>query len=238
MRILPVLDLMAGQIVRAVAGRRANYRPLVSPLARSAFPLHVAEGYRSHLGLSELYLADLDAIEKQQPNFGAYEELQANGFRLWLDAGIRRPDEVGQLAALGLERIIVALETLDSVSMTSDICRLWGPDRLAFSLDLLPGRPLAESRREQIVDTVAAAGIRSVIVLDLGRVGLGQGTGTESTCRALAASHPDLEILAGGGIRSPQDLQQLRRNGVRGALIATAFHEGRIGRDDLAALPG
>jgi uncharacterized protein related to proFAR isomerase len=45
-----------------------------------------------------------------------------------------------------------------------------------------------------------------------------------------------VEILAGGGIRSPEDLLQLRSDGVRGVLVSSAFHDGRLRREDLAAL--
>src|SRR5258708_15280562 len=61
MRIIPVLDVMNGLAVRAVGGRRSEYRPLVSRLCASAEPLKVAHAFR-RLGHAELYLADLDAI--------------------------------------------------------------------------------------------------------------------------------------------------------------------------------
>jgi hypothetical protein len=66
MRIIPVMDLMAGQVVRGIAGRRAEYRPLVSPLCGSSAPLEVARAFRG-LGFSEMYLADLDAIAGATP---------------------------------------------------------------------------------------------------------------------------------------------------------------------------
>ena len=42
MKILPVIDLMGGQVVRGVAGRRDQYRPVVSRLTPSSAPLDVA----------------------------------------------------------------------------------------------------------------------------------------------------------------------------------------------------
>jgi hypothetical protein len=42
MRILPVLDLMNGVVVRGVGGRRSEYRPVASRLAVSADPADVA----------------------------------------------------------------------------------------------------------------------------------------------------------------------------------------------------
>ena len=41
-RLIPVLDLMNGKVVRAVGGRRDEYRPVVSTLTPSTEPVEVA----------------------------------------------------------------------------------------------------------------------------------------------------------------------------------------------------
>jgi phosphoribosylformimino-5-aminoimidazole carboxamide ribotide isomerase len=237
MRILPVLDLKGGQIVRAVAGRRAEYRPVVSQLARSADPLDVAEGFRTHLGLSGLYLADLDAIAGNAPNLGVLRQLHLHGFRLWVDAGLQHAEDADGLFSAGVQVVIAGLETLKSWEELRILRERWDRERLAYSLDLLPGHPRNPLELIQCSMDVVSLGIRSLIVLDLEQVGIGQGTGTEVLCRHLAERYPEVEVLAGGGIRSVEDLHQLRRDGVRGALIASAFHDGRIRRADLEALP-
>ena len=93
MKILPVLDVMHGQVVRGVGGRRHEYRPLVCPLATTPEPLAVARGFREHFGLDEIYVADLDAIAGQPPAISLFRALQEGGFRLWVDAGIRTVEE-------------------------------------------------------------------------------------------------------------------------------------------------
>ena len=75
-----------------------------------------------------------------------------------------------------------------------------------------------------------------MIVLDLARVGVGSGTGTEELCRQLAATYRDVEVIAGGGVRDAADLRRLKEWGVRAALVASALHDGRLSREDLAAL--
>ena len=63
MRIIPVIDLAAKTVVHAVAGRRNQYRPIESKLCESTSPIDIAQAFRSRFGLTELYLADLDAIQ-------------------------------------------------------------------------------------------------------------------------------------------------------------------------------
>ena len=67
MRVVAVLDLMGGKVVRGVGGRRSEYRPVVSRLTTSCDPVAVAEAFRQQLGIDELYLADLDAIAGARP---------------------------------------------------------------------------------------------------------------------------------------------------------------------------
>ena len=67
MPILPVIDLMGGQVVRGVAGRREAYRPMVSTLTDSSDPLAVACAFRKRFGFEELYLADLVASGEPIP---------------------------------------------------------------------------------------------------------------------------------------------------------------------------
>src|SRR6266542_6361151 len=99
MRVLPVLDLKAGVVVRGVGGRRHEYRPVVSRLTTSSDPLAVARAFRQHFGLSELYLADLDALAGVAPALPTYAILRADGFRLWVDAGVRGPERAAVLAS-------------------------------------------------------------------------------------------------------------------------------------------
>ena len=42
MQLIPVIDLMAGQVVRGVRGERSAYRPIRSSLCESSAPLELA----------------------------------------------------------------------------------------------------------------------------------------------------------------------------------------------------
>jgi phosphoribosylformimino-5-aminoimidazole carboxamide ribotide isomerase len=240
MRLLPVLDLMGGQAVRGVAGRRRDYRPIVSRLCASSAPLDVARAFREHFGLNDLYVADLDAIAGGDPAFAVYAELHRGGFRLWIDAGVAETTRVRWLADAGVERIIIGLETAGP-AVLAEACREFG-DRIVFSLDLKRGAPLGDlaawgtSDEERIVEKALALGVRRLIVLDLAKVGVADGTGTEDLCARLTAAHPGLEVIAGGGVRGPEDLHRLRDCGVGTVLVASALHDGRLTRTDWEGL--
>jgi len=237
--VIPVLDLKAGVVVRGVGGRRAEYRPLVSRLTPSAAPVDVAEAFRQHFALSLLYLADLDAISGQPPALSTYRDLQTRGFQIWVDAGVRDACQALPLAEAGIAGIVVGLETVRGPEALRDILGQVAVDRVVFSLDMKDGRPLGDLGPWQHADAAGIAsqavaiGVRQLIVLDLARVGMGDGTGTEDLCRVLACAQPHVELIAGGGVRALSDLRRLGACGARAALVASALHDGRLTAEDL-----
>jgi phosphoribosylformimino-5-aminoimidazole carboxamide ribotide isomerase len=240
MHILPVLDLIGGRVVRGVGGRREEYRPVESQLVSSSEPQAVARAFADRFGLTDLYLADLDAIAGAAPAWDVYRALCDAGFRLWVDAGVRELGRTLDLAAGWIDGVVLGLETLAGPEVLArSVERLGG--KVVFSLDLRGGQPLGDRaawRDGDAYSTAAEAvraGVRRMIVLDLARVGGGAGLGTESLCARLAAEHSAVEVYAGGGVGGLDDLRRLRDSGVRGALVASALHDGRLRPEDLAA---
>jgi phosphoribosylformimino-5-aminoimidazole carboxamide ribotide isomerase len=233
MRIVPVLDVTAGVVVRGIAGRRSEYRPIVSRLTTSTRPTDVAEAFRTHFGLNHLYLADLDAIAGAAPALDLYRDLWSRGFGLWVDAGVRDATDAQLLIDASLE-VVVGLETVRGPETLQQLVKRCGPERIIFSLDLKEGQPLGdvsawrEPEAEAIAAEVFALGVRRLIVLDLARVGVIGGTGTEALCQRLAAIHPEAELIAGGGVRGAADLRRLEECGVSSALVASALHDGHL----------
>lgn len=240
--ILPVLDLMQGRIVRGIAGRRDEYRPIVSKLADSAEPLAIAQAFREHFGFDEFYLADLDAIQSRGPAHEVYRRLHDDGFRLWIDAGIRtcRDPVLAALIDMDVAGIIVGLESVEGPEELRKIVEQAGVKRTVFSLDLNAGQPLgrvdfwSSSDPWTIAEqSIAQIGVRRLIVLDLARVGVGDGVGTEGICKRLNQEHPEVQITAGGGVRGIDDVQRLTSIGVAYVLVASALHDGRITPSDV-----
>ena len=80
MRVIPVIDLMGGQVVRGVAGRRSEYRPVESRIAGDARPATVARAFVDEFGFEAAYVADLDAIVHGRYSSGiAWREIAGVG---------------------------------------------------------------------------------------------------------------------------------------------------------------
>jgi phosphoribosylformimino-5-aminoimidazole carboxamide ribotide isomerase len=243
MRVIGVLDLRNGRAVHARAGDRDQYELVQSVAGEAIAPgdaRALARIYRDQLGLSELYVADLDAISGRQPQDRLVSSL-AFGSTLWLDAGASSADRARHALTLGAAHVIVGLETLRSWRALDEICAAVDCRRVAFSLDLRDGTPLGDrcvsggASAHEVAARAAEAGVGSMILIDLARVGTGAGIDMGLVGRVReTASHTTL--LAGGGVRGIDDLARLADAGCDGALVATALHDGRINAGDVAAV--
>jgi phosphoribosylformimino-5-aminoimidazole carboxamide ribotide isomerase len=240
MRVIPVIDLKRGVAVHAIRGERERYRPLRSRVAEGSDPVDVTRAVRDRLGLDELYVADLDAIAGGAGRPGVLAALTHEA-RVMADTGAATAVAVARLIELGVARVVIGTETLPG---TDAFARLRSelPDApLVLSLDLRGGQvlspdpALAGLAAADAFARLTDAGVREAIVLDLARVGSGAGPDV-ALVDELHARFPDVELLAGGGVRDAADLRALAGVGAAGALVATALHGGAIGAAELRAL--
>ena len=89
MQVIPVIDLMHGQVVRARMGDRASYRPLQSPLSPTSDPVDVVRGLLSVYSFATLYVADLDAIQGHGDNVPTLRRIRDEfpALQAWVDNG-------------------------------------------------------------------------------------------------------------------------------------------------------
>jgi len=223
--VIPVLDIRHGQAVRAVAGDRANYQPLITPLASTAEPLAVALGYRRLFPFQTLYLADLDGIEGRGLNSKVAAAISAHwsDLDIWTDNGSFDEQGVGLLLERDNATAVVGSE---SGVGTSDLQRLierFG-ESIVLSLDFAgddftgANKLLADASRWP----------RRIIVMTLGRVGTNRGPDLERLEEIARRAGPSRLVYAAGGVRDRDDLLAVRAAGASGALVASALHSGQI----------
>lgn len=230
MDLIPVVDLMRGQVVRAVRGDRQAYRPIVSTLFEGSDPLTAARALLDHCATRRLYIADLDALTGGAAQAavlrGLLEALPA--LELWLDAGFADAAAAqALLAALGpvagQVQPVFASESLRSAAALAACF----PDRGRgiLSLDRRDGRRLDDAGAW---DTPALWPAR-VIVMTLERVGADAGPDLD-TLRELRQRSPATRFVGAGGVRHAADLAAGAAAGAEAWLVASALHDGRLPR--------
>jgi phosphoribosylformimino-5-aminoimidazole carboxamide ribotide isomerase len=230
MEIIPVLDLKGGVVVRARMGQRHLYAPIVTPLAATSDPLDVARGLLAVHPFATLYVADLDAIEGRGDNGAALRRLARGcpGVSLWIDNGIADATAAARWLESGIGSLVLGSETQADAALVRDLS---GDDRVILSLDF---RGDAFQGPPAILDDPSAWPAR-VIAMTLARVGSAAGPDVERLA-AVRRIAPGRRIYAAGGVRDAADLAALAHAGIAGALVATALHDGRLGRAEIDVL--
>jgi phosphoribosylformimino-5-aminoimidazole carboxamide ribotide isomerase len=231
---------MGGVAVHAVRGDRERYRPVQGQIGDGSDPVGLARAMRDRLGLDELYVADLDAIAGGTGSPDVVAAL-ARDMRVMVDAGTTGATAIAGLLELGVARVIVGTESLPGVQAFRRLRDELPDAPLVLSLDLRGGEvlspdpALAGGGAADALARLLDGGAGEVIVLDLLRVGSGEGL--DMTLIAdLHSRFPNVELLAGGGVHDAADLGTLAAAGAAGALVATALHNGSITADELHAL--
>jgi phosphoribosylformimino-5-aminoimidazole carboxamide ribotide isomerase len=239
MKVIPVVDILDSRVVHAIRGIRQEYQPIRSIITQSVEPVEVSMAFKN-LGFGVLYIADLDAIIECSSSFQLLSRIfDATGLELIVDAGVTSLDRAEKLLDSGVSKLIVGTETLRNKEFVAEAIKIFGRERVVVSVDLRGDKVLVQSGFDGCIDVMCllrefeAMGVSDVIILDLARVGTGEGVNKAFLKQVLETFN--FAVYVGGGVRDIQDLVELDNLGVSGALIATALHTGRITTRQLKA---
>ena len=229
MRIIPVLDLKGGEVVRAEKGQRDSYRPIVTPLSASSDAVAVAEGLRKLFPFRTFYIADLDAIEGRAPNIAALARLRAmpDAPELWVDAGFA---DAERLAAALAEPSLCPVLGSESQQDDSLLRRFRDHPDLILSLDFFGdgfhGPPSLLDQPDLWPERV--------IVMTLAKVGAAAGPDF-ARLEEIKRKAKNRSVIAAGGVRDEADIRALSSLGIAAALVSTALHDGTLTPGQLTA---
>jgi len=219
--IIPVLDIMNGLVVHAVAGRREEYKPVRdSVLSDNPHPHPILSSLKS-MGFRSVYIADLDAIMERGDNSGVIRTAVELNFKVLADVGRRGLS----LSDTGKVTYVIGTEY---VEYPGEVGLLSGR---AVSLDMRGDEVVFSNTCEKIddvLDVFRAMELKKILVIDLSRVGTESGV-NRAIASKLARCFPG-KLIVGGGARGEEDVLWLKNLGVAGVLVATAIHKGVIRR--------
>lgn len=230
MDIIPVIDLLHGQVVRARRGERHLYRPIESRLCSGSDPLTIVHALLELYPFESLYIADLDAIGGHGSHHAIIASLAQRypQLNIWLDAGLQHPQQLKAWNDLNLN-LVIGSEGLQSAQQYKNLAQALDPARTLLSLDFSANGFIGPPEMLRETSLWPAC----IIAMTLARVGSEQGPDF-SLLRDLIQRAGNRKIIAAGGIRDQDDLQRLNQLGVAGALLASALHDGQINAEHLA----
>lgn len=243
-QVIPVIDVRAGQAVRAIQGRRSEYQPLESVLVRGSQPDDLARALVERYAFEEIYVADLDALLGGPTQFDLLRRVAELPVRILLDLGIGHPEDVErarrELPSADVCFVLATEASPDAETFRSCLSAFQDPSHAALGLDFYRGtfrtkgiQDSSEPGHGSAVPNawIAAslqAGMETVLALDLDSVGSDRGFAWPDGLVDVTGFREFRRKIGGGGIRSAEDVRAAGAAGCDAVLVGSALHDGRI----------
>lgn len=235
MRIIPAIDIIDGKCVRLTQGDYDQKK------IYHEHPLEVAKEFEGH-GIEYLHLVDLDGARAGQVvNFDVIESICSNtGLKVDFGGGIQSDDDIESVFNCGVKQITGGSIAIRNQKMFINWIEKYGSDKIILGADV-KGTKIAiagwqEETTTELMDFLSyyvEKGIQYVICTDVAKDGLLAGTSLD-LYKDLMNRFPTLKLIASGGVTSIDELDELKKIKVDGAIIGKAIYEGRIKIEDLS----
>jgi len=229
MKIFPAIDLMNNCCVRLRQGRAQD------ATVYSTDPVATARDWEA-AGGGFLHVVDLDGAFQGRPRHTETiaRIVAALGIPVEVGGGLRTDDHVRELLDAGVARVILGTRALAEPDALARLVRRHGGDRIAVGIDARGGRvqvkgwvETTDTLATDLARTVASLGVRTIVYTDTATDGMLRGPNTEAT-DALCAAVPECNVVASGGVSSPDDIRRLvalGRANLEGAIVGKALYE-------------
>jgi phosphoribosylformimino-5-aminoimidazole carboxamide ribotide isomerase len=227
MNLYPAIDIKNGSCVRLEQGDFDKVTKY------SDSPVEMAKQFEA-AGASKLHIVDLDGARSgENSNLEIIKEI-VNNTNLFIEVGggVRTIDRVKALIESGINRVIIGTAAIENPQLVKDAVTNFG-DKIAVGVDARDGY-VAIHGWEKVTETdsltfckqLEEVGVTTVIYTDIARDGM--LTGPNLKVYESLLKNTGLNIIASGGIGSIQDLVELNKLGVEGAITGKAIYEGKF----------
>lgn len=231
MQIYPAIDLKNKQVVRLYKG---NYAKVT---VYSDNPVATALSFKE-AGAGNIHLVDLDGAKEGSPvNYGVIKDIVSET-QLFAEVGggIRDMRRIENYLKAGAGRVILGTAALENPDFLAEAVKEFGGS-VAVGIDAKDGK-VATRGWLDVSDTDAAefavrvrdAGVKTVIYTDISKDGTLSGTNMEVYGKLVKIG--GLNVIASGGITYIDEIRQLARVGVYGAILGKALYAGLLNLAD------
>ena len=230
MTIFPAIDLRGGKCVRLFKG------DFDQETVFSDQPAEVAQQWQAQ-GAQFLHLVDLDGARAgHSENLATVREiLAAVTIPVELGGGIRTLENIDEVLALGVRRVILGSVAVRDPELVAAACAKYG-DRIVVGIDAKDGIVAVDGwgvSGDVDVITLAKrmkqAGVRTIIYTDISRDGTLAGVNVEATAKL--ARESGVHVVASGGVRDVRDIEALKpyeKDGIEGVIVGKSIYTGSL----------
>ncbi len=227
MILFPAIDLFEKKAVRLYKGDYANMT------VYSENPIEIARDFEA-CGCTHIHMVDLEgAKDGTTPNLSVVEQVaRETSLFVEIGGGIRNMETVERYLNAGVSRVILGTAAVNDPAFLQAAVQQYG-DKIAVGADVKDGRiaikgwlETAEITLEAFLQNMQQLGVRNVICTDISKDGAMKGTNL-ALYKTLSEKF-SLDITASGGVSTLEDIRQLRKMDLYGAIIGKAYYTGAI----------
>ena len=229
MQIYPAIDIKNGRAVRLVQGLADN-------VTDYGAPVNAAMNWKDQ-GATYLHVVDLDgAFDGESQTLPLIEEIvKKTGLPVELGGGIRTMENIDDVLALGVRRVILGSVAVRDPELVREACAKYG-DRIVVGIDAKNGIVAVDGwgvsgdvEATALAKEMKKAGVKTIIYTDISRDGTLSGVNVEATAKL--ARESGVAIVASGGVKSIADIEALKpyeKDGIEGVIVGKSIYMGTL----------
>lgn len=229
MIIIPAIDLIDGKCVRLTKGDYAQQK------VYNDNPVEVAKQFED-AGIERLHVVDLDGAKAGKIiNLPVLKKI-ASATKLKIDfgGGVKKIDDVESIFSAGAAMVTIGSLAIKQPQLLEEWLMEFGAEKFFIGADVLDEKIKISGWLEdtgvnifEFIGKMISLGAVNIFCTDISKDGVLQGPSIDLYKRIMT-EHPEIQLVASGGVSNIDDVKQLKEIGCSGAIIGKAIYEGRV----------
>ncbi len=233
--LIPAIDLIDGKCVRLSQGDYGSKK------VYDKDPVEVAKRFEA-LGITRLHVVDLDGAASQHivNHDTLYRIVTRTSLVVDFGGGLKTDDDLRIAFECGAQMVTGGSISVKNPDVFTGWIERFGSERIILGADVKDYKIAVNGWKDETVcelfpflQTYLNKGISKTICTDIRRDGMLEGPSL-LLYREILEKHPDLYLIASGGVSCMDDIRALEAAGVPAVIFGKAFYEGRITPEELA----
>ena len=237
MTIIPAIDIINGKCVRLTKGDYAQQK------VYNENPVEVAKQF-ADAGLQRVHIVDLDGAKAGKIiNLGVLESI-ASATNLVIDfgGGIKNINDVSNVFSAGASIATIGSLAVKHPEIVEEWLMEFGADKFLIGADVLEEKIKISGWLEDggidiftFIGKMIGLGAHNIFCTDISKDGVMAGPSVD-LYKKIIEQHPEINLIASGGVTTINDVVELKTIGCSGAIIGKAIYEGNITLQQLLSI--
>jgi phosphoribosylformimino-5-aminoimidazole carboxamide ribotide isomerase len=229
MIIIPAIDIINGKCVRLTKG---DYN---QKIVYNDNPVEVAKQFEA-AGIERLHIVDLDGAKAGTLiNLKVLEDVAtATGLVIDFGGGVKTITDVSNIFEAGAAMVTIGGLAVKHPELLEEWLMEFGTDKFLIGADVLDGKIKISGWLEDggigifdFIGKMLSLGVTNIFCTDISKDGAMEGPSVD-LYRKIMEEHPEVNLIASGGVSNLDDVFLLNEIGCKGAIIGKAIYEGKV----------